>query len=94
MGRKTYHCPLFELNKNPQKSKAVTVSQFLISIIRYNSLTLQEPFIFESCIEIKIKLNFYFHTSLWCLKSFYEGLKGLHKTFWDTTKKCENKNLT
>ena len=24
----------------------------------------------------KIKLSFYFHTSLWCLKSFYEGLKG------------------
>ena len=30
--------------------------------------------IFESCIEIKIKLNFSFHTSLWCLKKFYEGL--------------------
>ena len=26
----------------------------------------------------KINLNFYFHTSLWCLKRFYEGLKGLH----------------
>ena len=42
----------------------------------------------------KIKLNFYFHTSFWCLKKFYEGLKGLHKTFRGTTKKCENKNLT
>ena len=42
----------------------------------------------------KINLNVYFHTSLWCLKRFYEGLKGLHKTFWDTTKKCENKNLS
>ena len=41
----------------------------------------------------KINLNFYFHTSLWCLKTFYEGLKGLDKTFWDTTKKCENKNV-
>ena len=30
----------------------------------------------------KIKLNFYFHTSLWCPKRFYEGLKGLHKTFF------------
>ena len=30
----------------------------------------------------KINLNFYFR-----------GLKGLHKTFWGTTKKCENKNL-
>ena len=25
----------------------------------------------------KINLNFYFHTSLWYLKRFYEGLKGL-----------------
>ena len=29
----------------------------------------------------KINLNFYFYTSLWCLKMFYEGLKGLHKSF-------------
>ena len=57
-------------------------------------LTLKDPCISESCIEIKIKLNLYFHTSLWCLKRFYEGLKGLHETFWGTTKKCENKNLT
>ena len=28
----------------------------------------------ESCIKIKINLSFYFHTSLWCLKKFYEGL--------------------
>ena len=37
-------------------------------------LTLKNLFISESCIEIKIELNFYFHTSLWCLKRFYEGL--------------------
>ena len=42
----------------------------------------------------KIKLNFYFHLSLWCLEKFYEGLKGLHKTFRDTTKKSENQNST
>ena len=41
----------------------------------------------------KIKLNFHFHTSLWCLKGL-QGLKGLHKTFWGTTNKCENLNLT
>ena len=41
----------------------------------------------------KIKLDFYFHTSLWCLERFYEGLKGLHKTFWGTTKKCEKKKI-
>ena len=39
------------------------------------------PCISESCIEMKIKLNFYFHTSLRCLKRFYEGFKVLHKTF-------------
>ena len=43
--------------------------------------------------EKKINLNFYFHTSLWCLKRFYEGLKGFHKILSGTTKKCENKNL-
>ena len=37
-------------------------------------LTLNVPCISESCIKIKIKLNFYFHTSLWCLKRFYENL--------------------
>ena len=31
-------------------------------------------------------ISFYFHTSLWCLKRF-------HNTFWDTTKKCENKKF-
>ena len=33
----------------------------------------------------KIDLNFYLHTSF---------LKGLQKTFWNTTKKGENKNLS
>ena len=28
-----------------------------------------------------IKLSFYFRTYLWCLKRFYEGLKGFYKTF-------------
>ena len=39
-----------------------------------SSLTLSVPCFSESCIEITIKLNFYFHTSSWCLKRFYEGL--------------------
>ena len=37
-------------------------------------LTLNVPCASESRIEIKIKLNVYFHTSLWCLQRFYEGL--------------------
>ena len=55
--------------------KANTNIQFVTivyAILMY--LTLPIPCISESYIEIKIKLNFYFHTSLWCLKRFYEGL--------------------
>ena len=37
-------------------------------------LTLAALCISESCIEIKINVSFYFHTSFWCLKRFYEGL--------------------
>ena len=40
-------------------------------------------------IKEKTNSNFNFHTSLWYLKRFYEGFKGLHKTFWGTTNKCE-----
>ena len=46
-----------------------------------------------SCIKITSNLIFYFHTSLWCLKRFYEGLKSLYKTFWGTPKKYENENF-
>ena len=31
----------------------------------------------------KIKLNFYFDTYLWCLKRFYEGLKGLKELVFE-----------
>ena len=43
--------------------------------------------------EKKINWNFYFHTSLWCVKRFYEGLIGLHKTLWGNTKKCYKKKF-
>ena len=29
----------------------------------------------------KTSLNFYFHTSFWCLNRFYEDLSGFRKTF-------------
>ena len=57
------------------------------------NLTHPTSCISESYIKINNNLNFYFHTSR-CLKRFNEGLKGLDKTFWGTTKKCENKNLS
>ena len=44
----------------------------------YNGLTLS---VLISDEGKKINLNFYFHTSLWYFKRFYEGPKGLHKTF-------------
>ena len=62
-----------------QTNKSCKMQYF--ALFSFGLLTLLFPCISESCIGIKIKLNFYFHTSLWCLKWFYEGLKGLHKTF-------------
>ena len=57
------------------------------------TLTLPARCISESCVKINFYLIFYFHT-LRCLKRFYEGLKGLRKTFRDTINKCANKNLS
>ena len=42
--------------------------------LQHATLTLPGPYISESRIKTKINLNFYFRTSLWRLKSFYEGL--------------------
>ena len=44
----------------------------LIFQMRDNTLLiLNVQCISEIYIEMKIKLNFYFHTSLWCVKMFY-----------------------
>ena len=40
--------------------------------------------------KFRMNISTNFHASLWCLKKFFEGFKGLHKTFWGTTEKCEN----
>ena len=42
----------------------------LLKLIDRIILTLTALRIPESCIVIRINLNFYFHTSLWCLKLF------------------------
>ena len=60
---------------------------------RYKTGSPFPPSAFQKILFKKIS-NLYFHTFLWCLKRFYEGLKDLHKTFCGTTKKCENKNLS
>ena len=57
--------------------------------IKHNTgLKLFNPFRPNPGRREKIQLNFYFRTSFWCPRRFYEGLK----TY--TTKKFENKNLT
>ena len=45
-------------------------SQYGIWLLCFCNLTLPVPCISQSYTEIKIKLNFYFHTSLWCPKTF------------------------
>ena len=67
-------------------------SWLLYAYIPSNRLTPPAPCISKSCTKIKINLKFYFNFSSWCLKKFYEGLWGLHKTFSGTTEKCENEN--
>ena len=52
------------------------------------------PYAFQKVIlKLNFNLNSSFCTSSCCLKRFYEGLKGLYKTFWGTTKKCKIKKL-
>ena len=71
-----WHYVVSNLREIPTKG-TVMINQIKNSENWKLILTLPAPCISESCTEIKIKLNFYFHTSLWCLKRFYEGLKAL-----------------
>ena len=54
-----------------------TIVGFIVNM-NFNSkiLTLPAPYISENCIKIKINVNFYFKTFLWCSKipKFYDGL--------------------
>ena len=43
-------------------------------------LTLFARCISENCVKIS-NFNIYFHSFLWCLKKFYEGLEGFHNFF-------------
>ena len=78
----------FHFHKNLKDSFCITWKDqcenvnFLVQGVRNGpNITLLVPCITESSIEIKIKLKFYFHTSFWCLKRFYEGLKTFIKPF-------------
>ena len=63
------------INISTSKQEAIVFSIFDELYLKTNCLcslilTLNGPCISESCIEIKIKVNVYFDTSLWCLKRF------------------------
>ena len=88
--RDTNNCQFRFVKK--QKHTPLTTFALITSSLLYENflsiwkrflLTLPVPCISESCIEIRIKLNFCFHTSLWCVKEV-----------WGTTKKCVNKDAT
>ena len=49
-----------------------------VRVMSHQRLTLLAQCISESCVQIKINLKFYFHTSLWFLKRFFEGLLNLN----------------
>ena len=55
-----------------------------LGLFQFFLLTLPAPILAE---EKKLYRSFYFHTSLWCLKRFYEGLKGIVK--WAEKGKCD-----
>ena len=59
----------------------MTGSHILLTFFGYHILTLPALSISESCIKIKISLNFYFHTSLWCLKGLTKAFKAFIKPF-------------
>ena len=78
------HCILFFqlalINNQPNAFfPNICFNYFRVNFSRWRMyrLTLSAPYISESYIKIKINLNCYFQTSLWCLKRFYEGLKDL-----------------
>lgn len=56
----------------------------LIQKEKFNDLNPYCPGCFKKNFEMKINLNFCFYIILWYRK-------GLHKTFWATTKNIENK---
>ena len=56
--------------------------KFCLSLrTHFTVLTLPALCILESCIEIKINLNSYFHTSLCYLKRFMKAFKAFLKPF-------------
>ena len=93
---KVLNSELFWIIRSLRKNKAKYMSERSMTVFvlrqchpKLFSLTFPAPYILEGCSKINVSLNLYFHTSLWFLKRFYEGLSGLHKTFWGTTRNCK-----
>ena len=60
--------PYFPFSKPPHLAHTQTHTYIPTSSLKFNP---SHP---DPGQRKKINLNFYFHTSLWCLKRFYEGL--------------------
>ena len=50
------------------------INQMFQIVTFTNKLTYPALCIYGSCIKTKMNFYFFFHSSLWCLKRFYEGL--------------------
>ena len=54
-----------------------------LKVLIHYLATLPAPCISETCTNIKINLNFYFHTFLWCFKRFYEWILNAVGRLWE-----------
>ena len=63
-------------------------------IARLSCLTLKDPSISESCIEIKIELNFYFHTFIFSFMKAFKAFKSEFVRIWFGKFKLRNTNKT
>ena len=78
------HCWFFPCCKsNNQLSCGILINNFTIraALLWTENLTDLNPSRPDPGQREKMNLNFYVHTSLWCLKRFYEGLKAFIKIF-------------
>ena len=71
------HCKKTQKNKTKKqnkKRKETNIHELIFRIRSFLLIVLINPSGPDPRRRKTIILNFYFHTSLWCLKRFYEGL--------------------
>ena len=85
----------------PVANKGKNLTKIFISKLLYEALTLswRRPLSYRNQhIDLLRKsMDWFLHENGLRherVKRFYEGIKDLHKGFWNTTRKCENKKLS